>query len=425
MNSIRQHFQNRLTVLIAVGLLVRLLLIVVRFEELSDDRDAYLGIANNLLQGLGFSTPGTDRPTAFRPPLYPILLAFFTGILGTLGVAILHLVAGGVTIWATVKLSEHWGLKRGALLAGLFVAFDPILLRYSTLPMTEVTFTALTTVMLWLWNRADRNPSWGAYLLTGVGFAIAALCRPSLLPMLAILWVFYLLNELRSPRRFENSIKSTLVILLVAGAATATMLPWGLRNLVVLGQFKITTTHGGYTLLLGNNPVFFEAVVRKPLGTTWGDYEVEDARSQTSWINKVNRQLNERGLISEFDRDRAQYEMAIENIKADPLMFLKASLLRELRFWSPVPIGPQARSMNPFIYRGTAIFYLFVYLFAFSGLIIVLREPSNKRKIWLPALAVLVTFSVVHSLYWSNARMRAPLIPVMAILAARGIEKRD
>ncbi len=424
MSNIRQYLQNRLSYLILAGLLLRLLLIVIRFDEFADDRDAYLGIANNLLQGAGFSTLGTDHPTAFRPPLYPLLLAFFTGIFGTIGIAILHLIVGGVTIWATVKLGERLGLKNGALLAGLLVAIDPILLRYTTLPMTEVIFAVLTTMLLWLWSRADQRPSWNTYLLTGFAFGIASLCRPSLLPMLPVLWILYLVNDFRGMNRLDRMIKSTLCIVLVGASAMVTMLPWGVRNLAVFGHFKLTTTHGGYTLLLGNNPVFYDAVVRQPLGTTWGDYAAEDACSQTSWINQLNRQLDERGLVSEFDRDRAQYNRVIKNIQAEPLMFLRASLLREIRFWSPVPIGPQARSMNSAIYWGTAIFYLTVYLFAFAGLIFVLRQPASKRNKWLPALAMIITFSVVHSLYWSNARMRAPLIPVIAILAAYGLENR-
>jgi len=424
MSNIRQHLQNRLSYLIAAGLLLRLLLIVIRFDEFADDRDAYLAIANNLLHGVGFSTSGIDQPTAFRPPLYPLLLAFFTGIFGIIGIAILHLIAGSVTIWATVKLGERLGLKRGAMLAGLLVAIDPILLRYTTLPMTEVLFTALTTLMLWLWNRADQRPSWNAYLLTGFTFGVTTLCRPSLLPMLLVLWVLYLMNDLTSFHRAERVIKSTLCIALVGVAALITMLPWGVRNQAILGHFKLTTTHGGYTLLLGNNPVFYDAVVRQPLGTTWGDYAAEDVRSQTSWINKLNRQLDEHGLVSEFDRDRAQYNLAIKNIEAEPLTFIKACLLREIRFWSPVPIGPQARSMHTVIYWGTAVFYLSIYLFALTGVIIILRQPASQRKKWLPALAMVITFSVVHSLYWSNARMRSPLIPVIAVLTACGLENR-
>ena len=420
-----RNSSNRLSYLILAGVLLRLVLIVIRFDEFSDDRDAYLGIADNLLQGVGFCTPGTDQPTAFRPPLYPLLVAALTGIFGTPGIAILHLIAGGVTIGITVKLGERLGLNRGALIAGLLVAIDPILLRYTTLPMTEVVFTALSTTMLWLWSRADQRPSWNDYLLTGFAFGITALCRPSLLPMLPVLWLLYLLNDLGEMNRLERAIKSTLCIVLVGAAAMITMLPWGVRNLQVFGHFKLTTTHGGYTLLLGNNPVFYDAVVRQPLGTTWGDYDADDSRSQSNWIRKLNSQLDEQGLTSEFERDRAQYNRAIKNIQTEPLMFLRASLLREIRFWSPVPTGPQARSMNPVIYWGAAFFYLAVYLFAFAGIIFVLRQPANRRKKWLPALAMVITFATVHSVYWSNARMRAPLFPVLAILAASNYGRKS
>jgi len=40
---------------------------------------------------------------------------------------------------------------------------------------------------------------------------------------------------------------------------------------------------------------------------------------------------------------------------------------------------------------------------------------------WLPVLALFVTLSAVHAIYWSNIRMRAPAIPAIALLAACAI----
>ena len=38
----------------------------------------------------------------------------------------------------------------------------------------------------------------------------------------------------------------------------------------------------------------------------------------------------------------------------------------------------------------------------------------------LPLLLIL-NFTLVHLFYWSNMRMRAPLVPLIALVAARGI----
>jgi hypothetical protein len=36
-------------------------------------------------------------------------------------------------------------------------------------------------------------------------------------------------------------------------------------------------------------------------------------------------------------------------------------------------------------------------------------------------LCVILNFTLVHLVYWSNMRMRAPLVPLIALLAALGL----
>ncbi len=45
-----------------------------------------------------------------------------------------------------------------------------------------------------------------------------------------------------------------------------TIAPWPIRNQVRFGRPIVTTTHGGYTLLLSNNPVYYSEVVLEPWG---------------------------------------------------------------------------------------------------------------------------------------------------------------
>ena len=64
-----------LAALLLAALCLRTAVLGVLSENLSDDRDAYRGIAESLKDGTGFSHPGTTAETAYRPPLYPLLLA--------------------------------------------------------------------------------------------------------------------------------------------------------------------------------------------------------------------------------------------------------------------------------------------------------------------------------------------------------------
>ena len=64
-----------------------------------DDPDNYLPLAGSLARGEGLAWNG--RPTAYRPPLYPMLLAPLVKLGGErpiLGIALLHLALGAATV---------------------------------------------------------------------------------------------------------------------------------------------------------------------------------------------------------------------------------------------------------------------------------------------------------------------------------------
>ncbi len=411
--------------LLLIAFALRAAMILLRFDELQQDRDLYLGLAEKIWQGAGFTNPITSEPTAFRPPMYVLLVSLFRGLGGDWGLALLHGLAGVATVWATCRCGFEMSLRWGAIAAGAFVAMDPLLIRYSSLAMTEVVFTALLSVTSLCWFYSRR--SFGLTVLTGISFGISALCRPTIWPMLVVIPVLAAFGRLHwKAGRQEDlefaSWKFLLGHLFVVGlVAFVVVLPWGLRNQLVLGQFKMTTTHGGYTLLLGNNRTFYEAVVQQPLGTTWGDYASDDPRSQTQWYKRLTHELNERELTGEFARDQAQYEMAFAEISESPGDFLQSCLLRQLRLWSPVPQGEEAESLPGVVFVGLWAFYGTLYLLAIAGFALSLslkREPWPL--IWL--LAMIITVAVVHTFYWSNARMRAPIIPALALLAGVSIE---
>ena len=50
---------------------------------------------------------------------------------------------------------------------------------------------------------------------------------------------------------------------------TAVLAPWAVRNALVLGEPVWTTTHGGYTLALANNEVYYRDVLGGSPGQVW------------------------------------------------------------------------------------------------------------------------------------------------------------
>lgn len=56
-------------------------------------------------------------------------------------------------------------------------------------------------------------------------------------------------------------------------------------------------------------------------------------------------------------------------------------------------------------------------LLAVLGGIVVLRSQLWRTP-WVWAVLLCVSFTAVHAVYWSNMRMRAPLMPALYLVAA-------
>jgi hypothetical protein len=68
-----------------------------------------------------------------------------------------------------------------------------------------------------------------------------------------------------------------------------------------------------------------------------------------------------------------------------------------------------------------AVWYVGVYVAALAGL-----GQLGRRVVvppWLWATLCVLTLVAMHSVYWSNMRMRAPVMPLVCLVAAMGCER--
>ncbi|MFP6575958.1 MAG: hypothetical protein VB912_12440, partial [Pirellulaceae bacterium] len=121
---------------------------------------------------------------------------------------------------------------------------------------------------------------------------------------------------------------------------------------------------------------------------------------------------------TEYERDRFSYRVARHQISQQPKMFLLASLVKVGRLWSPLPhqIDPAESNRGRWVRYLIASWYAASYLLALVGLYR-LRGQILRRP-WLWGLLLVITLTAVHTLFWSNIRMRAPLVPWIALLVA-------
>lgn len=445
--------------LLLFTLAVRSGFMVLQFEQLRDDPDNYYRIASNIVRFAAFSKDDPTNvgqftaamnPSAFRPPLYPVVLSnLATGkdkIIYRESIAFVHLGLALATVWLTWRIGAALDLGWGSYLAGLLVACDPILLNYQSQVMTETlaTFCAVLAWGLVVRFHFDRN--WWNAGLAGGALGMAALCRPTFLPWLAVSALLAIClqpgkSETTSlklqrpalgnrPRRW-NLRALNFAALLVAGLGV--MFPWAWRNYQVFETPLLTTTHGGYTLYLANNRHFYRYLRKDQSGLPW------EPRQATEWNGGTlqyrqsfreerrialwygpNAPFSPSGKDDELAIDQYQTKLAIEAMQTDPLGLGLGVLYRVRQLWTPLPYKLTAdesvkRSLLRYL---TAAWYLGVYALALAGLLRLrwdlLRSP------WVFGIALCVIFTGVHALYWCNLRMRAPLMPIVAVVAADG-----
>jgi hypothetical protein len=71
----------------------------------------------------------------------------------------------------------------------------------------------------------------------------------------------------------------------------------------------------------------------------------------------------------------------------------------------------------------TAAWYSGVYLLAAFGVWRLRWKLLAPPWIW--GLLLLFVFTAVHTFYWTNLRMRAPLMPFVALVAAAAVANRS
>lgn len=422
-------FQPRcweLAVCLIVAAVLRGAVLWLHSHELTHDRDAYLGIARSVAEGRGYSDVDRLTPTAFRPPLFTLQLAGLMLIVPTAAaVAIINLCWGVTAVWA-VWWAGYWlGLGRWSTLAALLVAVDPMLLQYSAQPMTEVTCAGLVAILILWIVRRDRS-EFVQQLVIGIVFGCLVLCRPTFWPFAGLMFVGWGIGAtVKFSRRSHDrstSWGSLFPWCLVAGTFIV-VAPWVIRNQLAMGSPILMTTHGGYTLLLANNPVFYSDVVDRGWGADWGQHSFEE------WQHDLQSRLDEAGGpdASEIARDRWQSEQARQFIAANPERFLRAVGYRFRSLWSTVPQSEAAAVANPKLIQLVGWYYTAVEILFVVGMLVVAASGLKEtgRQEWWPLFALVLTVQIVHLVYWTNARMRAPIVPAMSLFAVAPLARKS
>lgn len=394
------YLRRYLWALLVIALVVRLGWAMTRpadaasIEQLPDQRE-YLETARNLLrgQGLNFVDPRFDQKVhAFRTPGYPAFLALCGGNVRVARAAQSVIDTG--TVLAAFLLARRWLGAGPSLFAALLVAFNPFLIYFTGLLLSETLFTSMLAwaMVLLAWPGVMESVRRARVMwIAGVMLlALSVLVRPGAVGLPVGLAMCGALVNRGATRAYHMGRLWPLPVGGTALLATVLiLLPWAYRNQRVVGQWVWTSTNAGFTAYDGFNPD-------------------ADGSSDQRFVNEMP-QLARMDEVARSDYLTAR---ARDYMDAHPERMTSLALAKIARMWSPKPLSDD---FGRPVYIAAALLYgVPFFLLVLGGLV----SPSlpGTAKVFLLAPALYLT--LVHAMSVGSLRYRVPAEVPMAVMAA-------
>jgi hypothetical protein len=205
------------------------------------DSAAYLELARSLsergifsrgVQAAGYSPENPADLETFRTPGYPLLLAVLMRLPAPtiLLVLALQILLDAVAVALIFLIGCEVLPMRWALAAGLVQVVDVARVVYSNMVMSDVAFTFLLSVAVWLVVSAESEHAEGRAALAGIALTAATAVRPVGVLVFVPVVTFFLLR-----RAGAKAITVLTVAAMVFPAA------WTVRNGVRAGEWTVSS----------------------------------------------------------------------------------------------------------------------------------------------------------------------------------------
>jgi 4-amino-4-deoxy-L-arabinose transferase-like glycosyltransferase len=355
----------------------------------------YGQIAHGLVQH-GF-TALTRRAAS----LYPELIAVVYRLGGNdLAVVLLQCLLHAGTCLLVFSLGRHLYNTRTGLLAGLFCALHPMLLRYVPDLHMETLLTFVCMLTVWSAVRFHEQPTVANGILLGAVGMSAVLTKGVMLPYLLVFGVISALFALR-----RGSAKGVAAVVAIFLTMALILAPWTYRNYQVTGgRFVLLTPGASDSFLRGYIFTRWEfATLQKPPYT--------DAENEcNAWFRKIARDRGTKWEADEVVDETNNARVAKQMIVTRPLDTARKIVVGLFTFWYEM-----TTLKNSLIPASLAIIG---WALAFVGWRRAHREGRPAWLIWLPIVMMNVFVATLIPL----GRYSVPILPCLMILAAFGVD---
>ncbi len=411
--------------------------------------------ARRIAAGLGYSDDVQINGVLEWHPWchYPVGYSAFLGALYRVFGSDLRVAAVGDAVTGALLAIVTWLLARLALsptrakVAGALVAFNPGLILYAALVMTEPLASLLTLVAFWLAAR-DRARPWRGLVVGALALGVAALVRPQAL-LCAPFLAFVVMRPWRKLHVLGRAWRVGAVVIACA-IALVPVLPWTARNCARMDGCALVSTNAGWNLAIGAFPRAtgrFETLrssdgCREVTGQVqqdrcWLHYGVDQIEQHpVHWLSLLPAKLgftfdHESFAVEYLHEARPSAWPEQRRVNGRALMTLAHRVLLCAAALGAVAFMRRGRG------RGTQA----VLLLVIGGLIALAINADSPTfwplaifvcvVPWLPlpgaparppalslALALLLTTALTHAVFFGEDRYHVVATPVLCLLAA-------
>ncbi len=322
--------------------------------------DGYIDIARQLGAFNGHADIAGKRPTAYWPPLFPMLLAAWQTVVGDSirESQLLGCLTGAATVGLTGLLGRAVVSRAVGLVAAGLVAISPFIIAVDGSLMSETLYLPLVILALLFAARARERPTAWSWILLGATIGLASLARGDALFLIPVVMIPAAILTRDSWRQVLSRIALGLLALAIVVA------PWVVRNAIKVDDPSLSTISASAVLAVANCHATYYG---RQLGS-W---------SYPCMQPKLGYQMSETAYADKMQRKGINYAMA--HVSRWPVVGA-ARVARVWSFWDP-------RDLT----KREAV------------------ETRNRTWQWLVWPASLVTFWLGLAGFWMVRRQRRPI----------------
>lgn len=369
---------------------------LIHITPTSDAAD-YVQLANNLIQGKGFSLDG--KITAYRPPAYPFFLAGIFSFAPSLFAArIAQAVFETITAVSLFVIGKNIFSVSAGFLAMLIWVFFPVSILQVPFLYSEPLFVALITVSFAL--LFDRQKHTGVFLFTiGILWGIAVLTKPQsvIIPIVYLSWLA--INKEDVLQLLKKGAVLFVGIMLIVS-------PWIVRNMMEFHR-PIIVSNGGINFWIGNNEHatggYFFPKENNPLANIHNEIEASDVGYTLGMQFILHHPFREVYLLGM----KTAHLFTLESATAISLSKNYSSPAKRFKLLY--------RETSPFLLAFINIPYIIVLLlgvYGFAGI------SLNKTSVQLFLLMFILGWIAVHLPFFGINRFNYPLLPMFVLSTA-------